>query len=118
MNSNLYNHTKLSPDIISIINRYLDQTLKNLTRILEKNRKWTIRKDITFSDILVFLVNIGMTGFFIRRISNENLISYVDKLEKEIPISTIGHKDNLYKYYYIKELDMKHYCDITVLDIF
>lgn len=80
----LYKYTKLSKDIINIINKYLDYSDKNIQRLLNKCKtNISLKfKDITLLDALLIAVKMGFSGFYYRL--TESTRNITNKFKKEI----------------------------------
>lgn len=76
MSEILYNTNKLSKDICSVINKYLDFSLDNFKKKLNKTcieKISRIKSDITLDDILMKCFTDGCIGFFFNKYSGINI---------------------------------------------
>jgi hypothetical protein len=90
----LYKYTKLSRDIINIINKYLDYSDVNIQRLVNKCKtNISLKfKDITLLDALLIAVKRGFSGFYYKITESTHNITNRFKKEKtdKIEISEGG----------------------------
>jgi hypothetical protein len=119
MSEILYNTNKLSRDICSVINKYLDFSLDNFKKKFNKTcieKSLTIKSDITLDDILMKCTMDGCIGFFVNKCFMFN--SQLEKLyNSSINKENIIKKDDGYIKYLL--YDEGFCCDILrFLEIF
>ena len=85
--NSLLTHTSLSHDMINTINKYLDYSFENMTKIFNQNKqenKDFKLKDMTVEDILILCVQNGFGGFYIHKeIYNDIIVEIRNKIIKE-----------------------------------
>src|ERR1700690_1402512 len=128
MSEILYNINKLSKDICSIINKYLDFSLNNFKKKLNKTcieKCLRIRSDITLNDILMKCVKNGFIGFFVNKkfqfnfqldlLYNKSLDFVINNIDNKI----IKVDGETHIKYCVFDDNERYLCDImTFLEIF
>ena len=109
-------NTKISKDIYSIIFKYINYSIENLEKIIEKNlcndKYITIKDSVDLIDIFITVFRKGYTGF---RFNDSNWQLRRDIIKKsvkeELQISYI-HDSNEFCFYLIKIKNITYYYDL------